>query len=92
MSNYMFYSVLEFWLGVGLAILSVLTVIIMAACLVRLINYLKIRRLDIVFCKECKHSHDFGVESGMCVCKRIFDSIEVKQKDDFCSYGERCDD
>lgn len=54
--------------------------------------------VEVVRCKECKHSYinSFSAQSGVALCKFWSNRAEgnslVVQQDDYCSYGERkCD-
>lgn len=54
--------------------------------------------VEVVRCKDCKHSYinSFSAQSGVALCKFWSNRAEgnnlVVQQDDYCSYGERkCD-
>lgn len=69
----------------------------------KLLNWLKSQPtadvVEVVRCKECKHSYinSFSAQSGVALCKFWSNRAEgnnlVVQQDDYCSYGERkCDE
>lgn len=51
--------------------------------------------VEVVRCKDCKHSYinSFSAQSGVALCKFWSNRAEgnnlVVQQDDYCSYGER---
>lgn len=57
----------------------------------------KVDAVEVVRCKDCKHSYinKYSAGSGVVLCRLWTESLEiinfVMNPDDFCSYGERKD-